>query len=259
MSTWDAAAFEPGVWVRELIVLGETGSTQDSAREIGRTGVAVVAERQTAGRGRLGRVWSDERGLGLAITFALDGSRLSAAGVDNGVLALAGGLAALDACRAGLARASGPGIGLGLRWPNDVVERGGAGRKIAGVLTERTRDVVLLGVGINVHQREEDFPPGVRGRAVSLAMLGSGATRAEVAGVLAGAMNRRLSQSGRECRADWSREDTLLGSVRTFEYAGRRVRGVVEAIEPIGAIVVRDEAGAEHVLPAFLTSMIHDA
>src|SRR5262247_2632508 len=116
-------------WLRRVLVVRETASTQDFAREMaGNQGaLLVVAGRQLAGRGRLGRRWADTSHLGLAMTFALD-----AQGAAPERLAIAAGVAAcraIDSLLGDLGR-------VGLRWPNDVVQRelGGApGRKLAGV------------------------------------------------------------------------------------------------------------------------------
>src|SRR5436190_5179882 len=114
-------------WVRHVMVVRETGSTQDFAKSIARgaAGLVVIAGRQTQGRGRLGRRWADTSHLGLAMTFVIDGRGKAEQ------LAIAAGVAA---CRA-VEGCVGPGR-VGLRWPNDVVERaagGGPGRKLSGV------------------------------------------------------------------------------------------------------------------------------
>jgi len=118
-------------WLRAAELLDACASTQDealarwsSAPDGYPAGVLVVTRRQTAGRGRLGRAWTQAGDGGLAATFALD-----ARGADHAVLAVAAGVAALRACT----RALGPlaqadRSPLALRWPNDVVERpAGAG------------------------------------------------------------------------------------------------------------------------------------
>ena len=180
LSSWPAAfgAAPP------LRLLAQTPSTQDVARRWrGPTPLAVVAARQTAGRGRLGRHWVDGKGLGVALTLVL-----SDRDVDVTCLSLACGIAALDAVAAVLGART---PALGLRWPNDVMVVDSAGRgvrKLGGILIERADGRVLAGIGINVHQRPEDFPPPLRDLATSLACLHAACSRPRLAGELARAM-----------------------------------------------------------------------
>ena len=150
---------------RVLHVHDEVTSTNDVAMALADAGAphgtAVAAERQTRGRGRLGRAWSSPPGVGLWTSVVLR-PPVPAAAVP--VLTLAAGLAAAEAIEAEA------GIPAALKWPNDVLLDG---RKVAGTLLElRTEDQavahVVAGVGINVHQARGDFPPEVAQTAVSI-------------------------------------------------------------------------------------------
>lgn len=233
-------------WIDRVVVLAETDSTQDAARRLGggRAGLLVVADRQTRGRGRLGRAWDDGHGLALSATL-LTPAR------DGGELALAAGLAALHAARAGLGAG---GVSLCLRWPNDVVHRA-SDRKLAGVLVEGSGGLACVGIGINCLQRAGDFPAGVRG--ASLAMLGSGATRLDVCVALARSLGWALSLPRDEAASSFAREDCVVGSRRAFVHGGARHEGRVMALDPLGSIRLRTDAGAEVVLPAMATAMEH--
>ena len=153
-----ADALAGAVAVRAVEVVGAVPSTQDVARERARlgapSGTLVVAERQTAGRGRVGRSWDDDArpGASLAATLLL-GPELAAA-ERAGLVPLALGLAVLEAVAPWL------GTRPGLKWPNDVVVRvGGAVRKVAGLLVERddaavaAGPVLLAGIGLNIDRR----------------------------------------------------------------------------------------------------------
>ncbi len=229
------------------MVLAETDSTMDPARADGSPGLIVVADRQTAGRGRLGRAWADTRGLGLAVTFTLDAERF-----DPPALSISAGLASLDAC---LACCS---ADLGLRWPNDVVERAASGRKLAGVLIERVGQTALVGIGINVHQSGADFPETLRGRAASLAMLNGASGRLRVLERLIESLAMALDQTPDARAMRWGSFDVLVGTHRVFEFSGRRYAGVVESIRPTSDIRLRTADGLV-TLPALATSMVHDA
>jgi BirA family biotin operon repressor/biotin-[acetyl-CoA-carboxylase] ligase len=232
-----------------VAVIAETASTQDAALAMsgGRPGLLVLAGRQTGGRGRLGRAWADTEGLGLAATFVLDAR-------EPALLALGAGLAACQAVE----EATGGLASVGLKWPNDVVERGGVGRKVAGVLVEQRDGVALLGIGINILQKCEDWPADMQRRAVSLAQLGSRWTRVDVAEVLLAALDRMLRTPAEELAMAWAARDVLLGTRRVFECDGKRVEGVVEAIRPTAFIQVRADDGDLVQLPAMTTSLVKD-
>ena len=147
------------------------GSTNDRAWELLRLGqehVAVLADLQTAGRGRRGRTWSSPAGVNLMVSLGFR-PRISAA--DAWLLGAVTGLAVLEACRADLPR-SAPEIAL--KWPNDVVDA--SGRKLAGLLVETaiTQDRVseaVLGVGMNVNWPRGEMPAEIAERATSLVEL----------------------------------------------------------------------------------------
>ena len=170
-SAFDRARFSASLGTRRigraLWVRDSTASTNDDAwvalSELG-DGACVVALEQTEGRGRSGRTWRQVPGKGLALSVAL---RLGCDLRQAGVLPLAAGLAAAQAAH---------GLGAGaarLKWPNDVVV---ADRKLAGVLCEVRHapggEAVVIGLGLNVRHRREDFPPELRDTATSLALEG---------------------------------------------------------------------------------------
>lgn len=284
---------------RRIVVVDECPSTQDIARQSASPGLVVVARRQTAGRGRLGRSWADTAHAGLALTLTLSGADV----IDAGVLSIGVGLAACQACErvlrssAGAAPAAPPTAAdadalaargdppfLGLRWPNDVVERR-LGRKLGGVLIERSAELFIVGVGINCSQREGDWPDALRGCAASLLELTpalaatarlsppgspsmplgqvagtcSGSLRGLVAVELLGAIDRVRALPPERIAREWSARETLIGTRRVFQHAGARVTGLVESIDPLSQIVLRDDSGAIHRLPALTTSLVHDA
>ena len=111
----------------QVLRLGTVTSTQDVARDLP-VGSVVVAEHQTAGRGRLERRWEAPPGTALLVSFVLEPSP---------VLSLAAGVAAAEAC--------GPDVRL--KWPNDLLLRD---RKLGGILVEATPAKAICGVGINL-------------------------------------------------------------------------------------------------------------
>ncbi|GIK18803.1 MAG: hypothetical protein DYG93_09375 [Leptolyngbya sp. PLA2] len=243
-------------WFDRVAVLAETGSTQDAAWSMcaGRPGLLLVAGRQTAGRGRLGRRWTDEHALGLTMTIVLEAETLGAQW--RGRLALAAGIAACLAAE----RAIGGGDDFrtfGLRWPNDAVERPTA-RKIAGVLVEVRHGLALVGVGLNVLQTEDDWPDELRGRAVSLRECGSRASRLDAAILVVHAMHDTLSTHADALDAAAHRADVLRGTRRTFTHEGRSYTGVVESISHGGGVTLALDGGGRATLPAETTSLVHE-
>src|SRR5262245_2034057 len=113
-------------------------------------GTLAVAEHQTAGRGRLRRVWSAPRGSSVLLSVLLHES------ADSGLLREASLLACVATCNA---VESDAGIIAAVRWPNDVTV---AGRKLAGVLAESTplpdgRRALVIGIGLNCLQQRGHF------------------------------------------------------------------------------------------------------
>lgn len=243
------------IWTTERVeVLSEAASTQDEAfaRAKGEPGLMLLAVRQTAGRGRLGRGWVQRGELGLAVTFVLDAGKF-----DPATISLAAGLAAARAIEGRVKSIR----EFGLRWPNDVVEpvpRPGGGRKVAGVLVEVRDGLALVGIGVNVLQQAGDFPEELRGRAVSLHQLGSDVLRIEVAEGLVRELHRALSLPKRLLAQAWVELDVLVGSTQEFVHDGRRYGGVVESIEPANEIVLRMGAEKFARLPASSTSLVRE-
>jgi len=151
-----------GLWT-DLRVVAETGSTNADvaaqARAGAPEGLVLVAERQTAGRGRLGRVWESPARAGIAVSVLLRPD-----GVDParyGWLPLLAGVALVEAVRR-VAQ-----VDAVLKWPNDLLVDG---RKCAGILAEMADGAVVVGIGLNTSLREPELP---HPDATSLALAGA--------------------------------------------------------------------------------------
>lgn len=221
------------------------GSTNDRAREAladaGGEGLAVVADHQSAGRGRRGRTWLSPPGRNLMASVALR-PRLEQARA--GLLGIAAAVAVRDACAAAV-----PGRAIGLRWPNDVVsaER----RKVAGLLVEttlvgeRVMDAVI-GVGINVNWRRAEMPAEIAERGTSLADLAG--TEIDRVALLAGLLERLDREIGRleegASPADRFREASVLdGREVQVDVGEERLDGTVAGIADDGALLLDTAAG----------------
>ena len=155
------AAPRLGVFGRCIHYFPTIGSTNDAAADLATSGAAegtvVVADAQTAGRGRRGRTWFSPAGAGLYISTILAPARASDATRARMITTLAAGVAIVE----GIAEATG--LRADLKWPNDLFV---ARRKLAGVLAEGVGDAVVLGYGINVGPAA--YPPELSARVTSL-------------------------------------------------------------------------------------------
>jgi BirA family biotin operon repressor/biotin-[acetyl-CoA-carboxylase] ligase len=242
--------------IRRVMIVRETTSTQDVARQSAtEPGLLVLAGRQTGGRGRLGRPWADNSHLGVAATFAIDGSKHSPSH-----LSTAAGVAACMAiedvlnCRA-------PAAPVGLRWPNDVVERTpqGPGRKLSGVLIESSGPLAMVGIGINVLQTRRDWGPELAERASSLAQLGARVTRLNVTLALITRLEHALHASEEDLEAWWTPRDVMIGSRQSFIHDNTTYTGTIEKVSPKDGVCLRTDDGTLHALPPLTTSLSHDS
>jgi BirA family biotin operon repressor/biotin-[acetyl-CoA-carboxylase] ligase len=222
----------------------KTDSTNRVALELGHAGepegTVVLAEEQTAGRGRAGRKWHSERAAGIYVTLLL---RPQLAPVQAPLLTMMAGLSAHAAVQAVT------GLGVDLKWPNDLLIHG---KKVGGILTEMHAEpgqirFVIVGIGLNVNQ--EKFPGELANTATSLRVeTGKPQSRMEL-----------LVRLLREFEGDYNRfvHEGVAGVVARFEsissYAkGKRVRvtngtetyaGTTAGLGPEGLLQVQRDDG----------------
>lgn len=224
---------------REMHIFRSLGSTNARARELAeagaREGVLVLAEEQTAGRGRLGRTWLSAPGENLTFSVVVR-STLPMAG--PGLLPLAVGVAIARAIETAV------GVRVECKWPNDILLEG---QKVAGILLETSVDpqgspYVIIGIGLNVNQTF--FAEEIRSRATSLKAW----TRTEVdreallcscLEELESVYDRSRSGNYQDVIAQWNARSSLSGRTVTVSADGRETTGVVRGISREGALVVR--------------------
>ncbi len=226
----------------------ETGSTNADLAAAIRAGESLpegewlVARRQSAGRGRQGRVWHD----GFGNFMGSCAVRLSDRGPPPASLSFVAALAVRDA----VAEALGSKAGLGLKWPNDVLLQGG---KLSGILLEMVRGHVVVGIGVNLLSAP-DLPDR---KTAALADFGAAPALESFAASLARHFARRL--------ADWrsmglggSLQAFLAGSIHVFgspvtvhDGDGAKVSGSFAGLdESDGALRLRLADGTERVIRA---------
>jgi BirA family biotin operon repressor/biotin-[acetyl-CoA-carboxylase] ligase len=221
---------------RDIEYHAAVASTQDRARVLAAAGPGpsvVVADHQTAGQGTRGRSWHAPAGTSLLGSWIF-----RPAPAEPGLFALLAGVAVARALqRLGLRDAS-------LKWPNDV-ELGQ--KKVAGALAHATTDgeggSLVLGIGVNVHQRLDDFPPELRASATSLALADRAVDRLSLFVDLTRELDRIAAPAERQpALAEWRRRSTLLGREVEVTREGRAlVRGLARDIADDGALLVGSE------------------
>jgi len=199
--------------------LRETDSTNARARALAIAGTShgtlVTAGSQSAGRGRQGRTWSAAPGRSLLMSVVLRDELPE-------LLSLAAGLAVADVA----------GADAVIKWPNDVLVRGG---KLAGILVEARPQEhwAVLGIGVNVAVREEDLPNELRdGRAATLGLEPGDVE--DVLRRLLAALEHRLALAGPAILQAYRERDGLFG--RDVRWQGGA--GVAAGIDDGGRLLV---------------------
>ncbi|MFF9319615.1 biotin--[acetyl-CoA-carboxylase] ligase [Streptomyces sp. NPDC014735] len=242
-----------GLWT-SLDVVETTGSTNSDLAARAASGLAegtvLVAEEQTAGRGRLDRTWTAPARSGLFFSVFLEPGDIPVA--RWGWLPLLTGVAVAT----GLARAAG--VDTALKWPNDLlVTVAGEERKTGGILAERAGDGVVVGTGLNVTLRAAELPAPTAG---SLALAGAVSTDRET---LLRAVLRSLEhwygrwrEAGGDAAASGLQEAyaagcaTLGRPVRAELPGGRTLTGEAVAIDGDGRLVLSTDEGSREPLSA---------
>ncbi len=230
--------------VKRVVYRSAVGSTNDLARALGEAGASapavVLADYQSAGRGRRGRSWVAPPNTSVLLSLLIRPA------VAPGQVPLFSLLAALAAAEA-LEELCG--VCARVKWPNDVLLNG---KKCGGVLVEMAGEAetvrhVVIGVGINVSQSAAQLPRDARQAATSVRLAcGRAPRRARIAVEV---VNRIVAcEGGRRLPDDlllrWRARDVCLGARVAVAAPEGRVEGVGEAVDELGRLVVRRADGA---------------
>ena len=232
---------------REILVLAETSSTNDAAAQLARNGagegLVIFAEKQTKGRGRLGRVWDSAAHLGLWFSLVIrpklhptQWTRLTT----WAAVSIAKGLEeALPGCRAAI------------KWPNDIYLQG---RKVVGILIESSAQTsgetgfAIVGIGVNVNHLEGDFPDSLLPKAGSLRMIAGPDTppldRTHVATLLLKSLNAHyplLISEFPELIAEAERRSLLMHQTVTIQTGVEKLTGTVVGLNPNGELLLQTD------------------
>ncbi len=249
-SSWEGESLEAlkARWDRPHVHLySRIDSTNTRAKQLAEEGAAagtlVLADEQTEGRGLAARRWHSPKGAGLYLSIVLRPAALA-----NPLLVpLVAGLGVARAIERVLGDAP-----LAVKWPNDLIV---ADRKAGGILCEAAwagdapRHLVL-GIGVNVHQARDDFPPELREVAISLDLAaGRTVSRLELADQVVAEVEEACAEPPetldreflrRFDEYDWLRERRC----RIVEPNVKPVLGTAVGIAPDGALLFRPDRGA---------------
>ena len=236
---------------QKIIHYFRTESTNRVALELdaqtGPHGTVVIAEEQTAGRGRLGRTWYSEKSSGIYTSIVL---RPPLSPATAPILTLLAGVAVQQAV------ISAAGLEADIRWPNDVLVKG---KKVCGILTEMKAEldrlhIVVLGIGINVNH--SSMPEELREIATSLALEGGRSySRLQVLAELLRSVERYYHMLLKEGHAaivrEWSAASSYAeGKQVHVKAGGNDYSGVTSGLDASGALKIRREDGRQELLVA---------
>jgi BirA family biotin operon repressor/biotin-[acetyl-CoA-carboxylase] ligase len=258
-----SGAIRPGASYLDVPIefIPSVRSTNDEALRRGAEGapegLTIATDQQTGGRGRHGRVWWDRPGDSLLFSVLLR-PRLPVTRLPLLGIAMA--------CAVAEAGGDVAGVPLTVKWPNDVLH---AGRKLCGILAEARSQALssragpsadghslVIGTGVNVNQRTEDFPAEIRDRATSLRIaaggrpLDRGALLSEILVRFEAYRALAAGEAADALKAALLPRLPATGSRVAVQMAERSVEGTVEEILENGALVVRDDHGTRLAIAA---------
>jgi BirA family biotin operon repressor/biotin-[acetyl-CoA-carboxylase] ligase len=231
---------------RDIVSLGIVDSTNSFAMELAEKGAShgtvVIADSQTKGRGRMGRTWISPSGDNIYMSVILTPPM----GLKEGtLLTILAGVACCSALR------NTTGLPVEIKWPNDLMV---SHRKLGGILTEIKSGAgklsyAVMGIGINVNTKLEDFPPEVRKIATSIRNE-KGKTESRTF-LMAEVLNeldcwyRVLAQKGKDALLDeWRRLTSMMGKPVQVTMGEELINGLAHDIDEEGMLIVRLPSGA---------------
>jgi BirA family biotin operon repressor/biotin-[acetyl-CoA-carboxylase] ligase len=239
-----------------IIYKQSVGSTNTAAyimaQEGAPEGTVVIADSQSAGKGRMGRSWQSPPGKGIWMSFILRPD-LSANDMQTVTLAASVSVAkTLEQLT---------GIKPGIKWPNDIILDG---RKVCGILTEMNSEIdrvnyIIVGIGLNFSQQEDDFDGNIRDTAISLAMhLKKNGIKLknnmrndiikEILKIFDYYYGLMLNSDKAAVIRDWRNYSVTLGSSIKVHSRNGEFCGLAEDITEDGALVIKAEDGGIRIV-----------
>ena len=230
----------------------EIDSTNNYAKKIASEGCAhgtvVVADRQTMGRGRIGRQWQSDSADGLWFSIVV---RPELEPENIQVITLATSVAVVEAIK------ETQGIICGIKWPNDIILDG---RKLGGILTELSAEpghvnYVVVGIGINVNQDLEHFDYEIRQKAVSLKMYDNKPVqRSKLLGSILTSFEKLyksvLLGKNKDIIDKWTEYSVTIGKEVKVAYRNVEYIGTAQSIAADGRHIVKCKDGVTREISA---------
>jgi BirA family transcriptional regulator, biotin operon repressor / biotin---[acetyl-CoA-carboxylase] ligase len=244
---WESVKW-PG-WIRRpMEILDQTDSTNNYARQLALhmeapEGTLVIAEEQTAGRGKMGRLWHSPHGLSIYASVVLrptfDSSRTQAPT-----------LLAAAAVAASLIHLYG--IPARVKWPNDILIEG---KKVGGILTESMLEqgrilFLIMGLGLNCAHHLKDWPADLKKKAVSISQAGPkkvdrGQLLSQILRIFEKDYRRYSQGDYEEALLGWKNFNETLGRIVRIQTPGGFHEGKALDILSDGALVIRNSDGGK--------------
>lgn len=236
---------------RNLTCLPETASTNAVAFQLAEQGAeegtAVIADAQSGGKGRRGRVWSSPAGVNLYCSVVLRPAIMPHEAPQLTFLSAVAVARAIEGTTA---------LHPEIKWPNDVLIDG---RKVAGLLNEMSAETdginfVILGIGVNLNMAQAQFPGDLRAPATSLMLeQGGPVNRARFTARLLGELDRLyavfLADGFGPVREEWQQRCNARGrEIVVSEGGAESLRGVFHGIDADGALLLRTSGEVKRIM-----------
>ncbi len=225
---------------RRIVLYDSIGSTNDAAMAAAARGAEggtlFAADDQTSGKGRKGRAWLSAKGASLTVSLLLRPAARTEGLTPLFALAV---VRALDGFIGGLA----------VKWPNDIFC---GGKKLGGILAESRDDAVVIGLGLDVNETADDFPPAIAGEATSMRIAAGGPfdrgiVLCRILETFETLHDRFLREGFAPFREDLERRLLYIGTRVIVECGAESIEGTMLGITDEGRVRL-DAGGAERVL-----------
>lgn len=237
---------------KDVYYFPEVDSTNNYAKKLAQEGcedgTVVLADRQTRGRGRLGRDWDsmDKKGIWMSVVLRPAGGM-----EDIQIITLAASVAVVAAIEEVF------GTKAGIKWPNDIILDG---KKVCGILTEMSMEMervnfLILGIGINFSQKKNDFPEEIKDKATSLGvylkdMFGTDISkirRSELVKIILFKFEEVYDKVNKghvsEVIEEWRKYSVTLGKEVCITFKEKQYVGIAQDIDENGRLIVKCSDG----------------
>lgn len=236
---------------KQIIVYKSTASTNDIAREFTKggeknDGLVVLAEHQTAGRGRRGNKWFDDKNKSILCSILLFEPKIK-----PDTMTVTSAVAVAETIgKYGKNDAK-------IKWPNDILL---ADKKTAGILIEKKQKYYIIGIGINCHQQKQDFPDSLAAAATSIDIqCARVCDRNRLVKRLMFNFEHCLELAEKnpdEIVEKWRDRSMLTGKRITVEHNGKQFMGICLGVEPSEGLIIQFERGGVKMFDAASTTIV---